>query len=171
LRQLLDYEPETGLLFWKARTPEHFVDGHFSAEKLCQIWNRNHAGKEAFTTTASHGYKNGRIFGVLLYAHRVIWAIVHGDWPKQVIDHLDRDRANNRIGNLRDVSKSENSLNATRAFSQNGGGVHWRKDKKRWRARIMVLGKEVNLGSFHDKESAIAARKEAEAKYFQGPSA
>ncbi|MDD0156969.1 HNH endonuclease signature motif containing protein, partial [Shigella flexneri] len=61
--------------------------------------------------TISYGYNAINIDGVRYFAHRLAWLYVYGEWPKQEIDHIDRNRRNNAISNLRDVSRVVNALN------------------------------------------------------------
>lgn len=82
LRKLLRCEPETGLLFWRERTPDMFEDGMHSSEHSCNAWNARYCGKMALAAIDGKGYFRGRVLGQNVSAHRVIWAIVHGEWPK-----------------------------------------------------------------------------------------
>lgn len=167
LRKLLRYEPDTGKLFWRERAPDMFEGKRVCADLACSRWNGRNAGKEAFTANGNHGYKTGNVFGTLYLAHRVIWAIFHGHWPKDQIDHINGDRTDNQIKNLRNVSASENSKNMKMPSTNSSGviGVCWRKAKGRWQAQIRVSGRVKHIGSFLEIEDAIAARKEAEIKY------
>lgn len=166
LRKLLRYEPDTGKLYWRERTPDMFVDGKRSAEGCCSNWNSRYAGKEAFTAF-QNGYLHGSIFDRLYLTHRVIWAICHGAWPLAQIDHINGDRRDNRIKNLRSVSHAENGKNQKLSLRNTSGvcGVSWHGSRKKWHSRIMLDGKELHIGYFTDKADAIAARKAAEAKY------
>lgn len=158
LRQLLRYEPETGKLFWRERGPEWFNAGNTSAEANCAAWNRRQAGKEALISY-SHGYRSGGILGRAFLAHRVIWAIVHGEWPVEQVDHINLDRSDNRISNLRAATSSENKCN-TKAKSTNTSGfkgVCWHKQRSRWHAQIAVAGKHKSLGLYGTAEEAHAA--------------
>jgi hypothetical protein len=90
------------------------------------------------------------------YAHRVVWLLIYGEWPKLEIDHIDGDRLNLRIANLRDVPKIINSENKRRPHrgSRSGVlGVDLAKPGK-WRARIRVRGKTIYLGTFDSPELA-----------------
>lgn len=167
LRKLLRYEPETGKLFWRERGVEMFSDGKQSAEHTCNIWNSKHAGKEALTARNSEGYRHGRILGRSYKAHRVIWAMVHGEWPVKQLDHVNGVRDDNRIKKLRQVTKAENSKNLKRPSNNNSGvmGVCWVKRCEKWRSQIQVKGKNKFLGYFTDFNEAVAARKAAEVKY------
>ena len=127
LRKLLRYEPETGKLFWLIRTADLFNDGYRSAAGTCANWNAKYAGKEALTSLNGNGYRQGFIFNKHFVAHRVAWALHYGVWPENEIDHINHDRADNRILNLRDVSRRENSINSKPSANNTSGfnGVHF----------------------------------------------
>lgn len=158
LREILDYNPETGALTWRTRGTEWFAKG-----RDVDAWNARYAGKPAFAVLDSRGYLNGKIFSKRYFAHRVIWALVHGVWPEQV-DHIDGFRSNNRIANLRDVSNTENGQNRKLPASNTSGviGVVWHKEKLRWQAQIGVDGRMICIGRFVSFDDAVAARKAAE---------
>lgn len=166
LRKLLDYDPETGALTWRERDASLFKDGQHGADKIAAMWNTKFAGKLAGTLN-SEGYVTFRIFGVALKSHRVIWAMVHGRWPAQEIDHVDHDRANNRLSNLREVSLQENHKNRKMPSTNKSGvtGVCWATRRQRWVSTIRVAGRIKQLGVFSDFDKAVAARKAAEMRY------
>ena len=163
LRQLLRYDPATGVLVWLPRSPELFEDGAFSATQRARVFNGKNAGKEAFTAP-SHGYRVGRIFDVMHPAHRVIWAMQTGQWPTGDIDHIDGDRSNNRWGNLRDVPHAVNNQNMKRAINNTSGctGVSWCKRSGHWETYIGDGKNRERLGCFANLEDAVFARKSAE---------
>lgn len=154
LRKRLRYEPETGKLFW------------LDYEGMPKRWRTRYSGKEAFTSNAD-GYRQGKIDGVRFLAHRVVWAIHHGEWPNDQIDHINGVKDNNRVSNLRVVSNTENHRNKTMRSDNTSGttGVYWRKSCRKWTASIMVDSRHKYLGYFDTIEEAAAARKEASAKY------
>ena len=122
VREFLSYDPESGKLFWKKRDEKWFSDKPISQAHSAKAWNRKYAGLEAFTTTGAQGYKNGSIFRVPLSAHRAAWAILYGEWPDH-IDHINRNRSDNRIVNLRSVTKAQNAQNQSpRGSSPYGSG-------------------------------------------------
>ena len=166
LRKLLRYELETGKLFWKERTPDMFVDGKHTAEHNCAAWNGRFANKQAFTAIMGGGYACGRVFDKAYFAHRVIWAIVHNEWPEQ-IDHINGVKDDNRIENLRSVSNAENGKNKKRQSNNASGvcGVYWHNRDSKWVAQIKFGGKKKHLGYFTDFDDAVAARKTAEVKH------
>lgn len=160
LRKLLRYEPETGLLFWRARPVTDFPN-----LRIANAWNSRWAEKEALSNVNDAGYRRGAILWVTCRAHRVIWAMQTGEWPMFEIDHQDKDRANNRWVNLREATRSENEMNkGQRADSRSGvKGVRWKAEKSKWQARIRLLGKETHLGYFDDIDAARSAYAKASA--------
>jgi len=99
--------------------------------------------------------------------HRLAWLYIHGKWPDNCIDHINGNRSDNRIDNLRDVTHLENHKNRRMNTNNTSGstGITWRKDLCRWCARIYVNGKQIYLGFFENKLDAINARKKADNKY------
>lgn len=162
LRKLLRYEPETGRLFWLPRPV-----GMFKAKG--ETWNARFAGKEAFTAIQQDGYKIGKVFGRVLLAHRVIWALVTGEWPKNELDHRNRQGSDNRWANLREATRSENSRNTgVRSDSISGiKGVRWNKSANKWVAEIKANGDRIYLGCFDTPEEA-GASYDAAAKRHHG---
>lgn len=165
LRQLLRYEPDTGKLFWLPRPLTMFRDTEGkTAANACGIWNARFAGQEAFITPSSKGYLRGQLFGETTFAHRIIWAIFHAAHPEGFIDHIDHNRQNNRIENLRVVASCvENGRNMTRSRANKSGhtGVAWHQSAEKWEAYIMVKGKKKYLGLFGAFTDAVAARRQA----------
>lgn len=151
LRQLIDYDPETGAMRWRAR-------------QTLRCWNAKFVGKPAMTSVDKDGYLRGRINGRWFYAHRVAWVIYYGKWPENSIDHIDGCPTNNAIANLRDVNQGENRRNCAKSIKNSSGvtGVYWQKASGKWTAQIKVNYRQINLGSFEDKELAVAARRKAE---------
>lgn len=114
------------------------------------------------------GYLRTKVFGKLEQVHRLVWLCAYGEWPENQLDHINRIRHDNRIFNLREVTASQNQQNITKPCCNTSGhlGVSWIKSRKKWMAGIKVQGKSINLGSFDEVHSAVAARKTAEQKYF-----
>lgn len=153
------YDPETGLFTRRARIPEDFhPKGRLSADSLCKSYNSRLAGKPALTAS-SRGYKIGRVGDKNLMAHVVAWAYVHEEWPDGDIDHINGDRSDNRIENLRVVSRSDNLRNRGLCRRNKSGeiGIYWATDRKQWRVELA----NTKIGSFDTKEEAIIARDEA----------
>lgn len=155
LCQLLRYEPETGMLFWMERPPVDAINKQFNAM---------YAGKRALTADNGHGYMRGEIFGRPLLAHRAAWALTYGEWPERHIDHVNGDRADNRITNLRLADFKTNAQNMKRFSNNTSGvvGVYRIKGSSKWTAAIWDNRRKVNLGRFDLFEQAVAARKAAE---------
>lgn len=153
LRSLVSFNPETGELHWKPR-----------GEKS---WDPQNAGKRAFKRIRSEGYFSGTLLGYPIDAHRVAWAVFHGAWAKNQIDHINGDKLDNRIINLREVSVKENHRNMPAPSTNTSGcvGVYWHKNKRRWNASIKVDGKLIHIGNYLEKVDAIHARKQAEVQY------
>jgi hypothetical protein len=164
LRQLLAYEPDTGKLFWKERPAWMFAKGS-RQNNACAIWNAKYAGREV-ATLSNHGYIRFPIFNSFFLGHRVAWAIFYGSMPKNEIDHINGDRADNRIANLRDVTSAENNKNlAKRSRNTSGATGVCRSRDGSWRAFITINGRQQHLGVFAAKIDAVAARKNAEWTY------
>ena len=153
LKELLNYNPETGNFIWVSSPANCIKVGDKAGSK------------------DSYGYYKIAIQRKTYKAHRLAWIYVHGDIPNQPIDHINGDRADNRIQNLRVVTPKENQQNQKKFTNNTSGatGVHWHVQHKRWQARIFVDGKRVDLGAFDDVVSAVAARKSAERKYNYHP--
>jgi hypothetical protein len=172
LNDLLRYEPETGKLFWKRRpitmfafdSERHSGKRIYSAQRACNIWNTRYADKEALTTLNNWGCLHGSIHKQSMLAHRVIWELVTGKPPREEIDHINGNKIDNRLVNLREATPSLNSSNRGIAINNKSGeiGIFWNAIRERWRAQITQNGKQQFLGEFKTKEEAIRARKAAE---------
>lgn len=164
LRQLLDYDPETGSLTWRKRPVEMFGESARGAERAAASWNSRYAGTPALASVSRQGYARGAIFDRVYLAHRVAWAIYHGSWPTEEIDHINHVRTDNRICNLRPASREENCRNISRASNNSSGvtGVSWHKAGRKWLAVIVHKEEQHFLGLFTDFHDAVAARKTAE---------
>jgi hypothetical protein len=156
LSELLDYDPATGILTWRERARTLFP-----SDREHLRWNGRYAGMRAFTVN-SRGYRDGMIFRKMHRAHQVAWAIYYGAWPDGQIDHINGDRDDNRIGNLRVVTRSANCRNTKRRSNNSSGIMGVSPLKGRWRAYIRDDGKNVHLGIFNTLEEAATARKDAE---------
>lgn len=162
LRRLLALDPETGALTWLPRPREMFT-----TDSSCGCWNGRFAGMPAFQTKDDRGYHCGVVMYRRLRAHRVVWALCYGEWPRYAIDHINGDTSDNRPNNLRDVGPLENNRNRPTPRNNTTGahGVSRIRENGKWRATINVKGKQVHLGCFVTISSAVAARKAAELKY------
>lgn len=147
LRQLLDYNPETGVLIWRER-------------------DRNLTGLRAGGIDPGHKYRRVRIDGRLELAHRVALAMVTGEWPEGEVDHINGERDDNRLSNLRIVSRGGNLKNKRRYRVNRSGvaGVYWHGQHQKWCASICSDGKRRHLGLFRTVAEAAKARAAAEAE-------
>lgn len=163
LRSCVDYDPDTGAMTFKAIPAEILQPRVRSSVTRARLRNTICAGKPAFASPSGNGYLKGLFLGKRYYAHRVAWAITYGAWPK-IIDHINGNRSDNRIVNLRSVDSVDNSRNSSRPITNSSGvvGVRWSKPCGKWSARIMVNKSEKHLGVFEKFEDAVAARKRAE---------
>ena len=151
LKEALEYDPATGRLTWKRKMSSH---------KL--------AGSEAGAIDAK-GYRAITFDRHQYKAHRLIWLMVHGAWPAGVIDHIDHNRSNNALANLRDASLAMNSQNMVAAQRRNKTGfLGVTKKRSKWRAKIFVRGKAIEIGGFSSPELAYAAYLGLKRKHHEG---
>jgi len=150
VRELLDYDPETGVFVWKERGSKWFTTDHHN-----RTWNTRYAGKKAGATD-DRGYLIIGIKNKTYWAHRLAWVHFYGYWPEFLIDHADRDKSNNKIANLRPATKSQNAQNSKRDCGRTSSytGVHWCSKSKKWWARIRANGTRLNLGRYNDEYPA-----------------
>ena len=149
LREAFDYEPETGLLTWRIRTS-----------------NRSFIGREAGSPDGQ-GYRILMLDKCLLRTHRVAFAHYHGTWPTGFIDHINGNRSDNRISNLRDVSNAENLQNNWEPQKNSTTGLRGAVRTKYpgvYAAEISVNKVRHRLGTFRSPEEAHAAYLEAKRK-------
>ena len=154
VNELLRYEPGSGKLFWKKTTA-----------------NRVKVGDEAGTFCKSTGYIKIRVDNKGYPLHRIAILLATGVYDKTVqVDHINHDRCDNRLENLRVVSRAENMRNKSKLNTNKTGitGVriiYTRKGTKRYKAAIKYNSKDIYLGTYDTLEEAAAARKVAEIKY------
>lgn len=143
LLSLIAYDAATGILSWKAKP------------------NRNMRVGSVIGRPNSWGHVSFGFMGRTWMAHRVAWFIHHGSWPVHQIDHIDGDKQNNRISNLRDVPQNLNMQNRNTPKKDNQSGylgvVRIRGITKPWRAKIKVDNKWHSLGCYATPEEAHAA--------------
>lgn len=158
VRELLDYDPETGVFIWRVDR----VGGNGTVVKAAG----SVAGCASMRETNSylHIVINGRSYG----AHRLAWLIMTGSWPAKDIDHKDGDGLNNQWINLREATSSQNCANKRLRRDNTSGakGVSWRPDLGKWKATITAEGKTRHLGFFVDKDDAAAAYEAAATEHF-----
>ncbi|MCE9874104.1 HNH endonuclease [Hafnia paralvei] len=153
LKEILNYDPKSGVFIWKINRK-----GPVRAGMMAGRLNKR-------------GYVVIGIDGSILAAHRVAWIMEHGFLSKNMtIDHINRDKADNRIANLRVCSLSDNSFNKPTYKNNKCGmkGVYFdesRRGDKKWKAQIYVNRKRIFLGVFLTKEEAFENYKSASIKY------
>ena len=153
-REHFTYDEANGNLTWKHRPKEAFKN-----KQAFGAWTRKYAGRIAGCLT--RGYILVRIGNRLYRAHRIIWEMHHGPIPSgMVIDHVNKDRADNRLSNLRLATPLQNGANS-KARKHNTTGLKGvmaacssHNRVKKWRARIRHEGVTRYLGYFHTKEEA-----------------
>lgn len=149
-RHALDYNPETGVFTWKNPTSSKMKPGDVAGA----------IGPKSYLVISLGGYKH--------LAHRLAWLYVHGEWPKSQLDHKDGNKRNNRLGNLREASASQNKQNMSNPRSDNSTGyLGVTKNSIGWCARIKVGGKLKWLGAFETPELASAAYWNAKRQFHE----
>ena len=150
-RSLFEYDPETGVLRWKV-----------SPRKKTKI------GSVAGTRT-KYGYVRVMYQQRSYMAHCLAWSIAYGEWPDFVLDHRDRVRDNNRLGNLRPATALLNAWNqmAPRRNTSGVKGVHFRAQRGKWQASARKQGRTYYFG-LHDTLEAAAEARRAGAKELFG---
>lgn len=165
LRECFFYNAETGIITWQSR-PEI----HFTTARAFKTWHTRFCGKDA-GGLSSTGYIDIGMQSRLMKAHRIAWALSYGEYPKGDIDHINGVRHDNRLCNLRDVGRKDNSRNSAKHKNNQSGisGVRWRQRDNRWVAEINHEGKQRHLGYFTTLIDASCARKSAENRYKYHP--
>lgn len=158
VRSILEYDQSTGIFTWKSR-PATDVR-----------WNNRNAGKRAGSLDG-RGYRKIKVLDFGIKEHRLAWFYVHGVWPEGFIDHINREKDDNRLANLRIVTNAENMRNIPlRRLNPRTMGVTYHRRDNRYRAVITVDGIQKQLGAFKTFEEARSVRQAAELEYFGSPS-
>lgn len=167
LRECFDCEFDTGALTWRVRPRSHF-----SSERA---WNSNNArqsGRAVAPTLNNRGY---RVVGLtysgcasIFLQHRVVYSLWHGSWPEAVIDHINGDKQNNSIANLRCCSMLQNMANQRLTTGPAGRlkGTCFHSRLRRWSASICVNYKKQHLGYFETAEDAHQAYRAAATRLY-----
>lgn len=151
LREVLNYDPETGVFTTLIGRKGHAAGAVAGTQKQC-------------TETLAY-----TIIGIdrrLYRAHRLAWLYMTGEWPEDVIDHVNGDGTDNRWANIRPATKSQNQFNRRMSRNNTTGntGVYRRSDGKAWVAEIWANDRKQSLGSFQTYDEAVAARAAAQLK-------
>lgn len=143
VQHVLSYDPESGVFVWlNPASPSPAKKGAVAGSH------------------GNHGYLHICVDRQRCLAHRLAWLYVYGEWPDQAIDHINGDRHDNRVQNLRQASATTNGENRRVPGARNTSGylgVSWCAQTKRWMAQIAVAGKHHNLGRFDSPSEAHAA--------------
>lgn len=148
LQDLLRYDPETGFVYLK-----HNAKG------------RKKSVEQPLGATTRQGYLQTEIKGKQYKIHRLAWFLYHNKWPEGQIDHINRDKQDNRIVNLRDVTQSVNQHNRDMPTGISKlTGAHWNSRKEKFTSSIKIDGFKHHLGYFNCPTAAhlayIAKKKE-----------
>lgn len=143
VREVLDYDEETGVLIWKKQLAHRAKAGTVAGSKL------------------GNGYREIRVDNVKYLAHRLIWFWMTGKWPNGQVDHIDLNRSNNSWANLRIATHGQNVYNSGLRRNNTSGHKGVIRRKYAWHARIMANRKLHLLGDFKTKEEAIKAYQDA----------
>jgi HNH endonuclease/AP2 domain len=149
LKELVSYNPDTG--------------------KFTRIIKRTNGKSNGWPD--KNGYLYLMVDGKNYAYHRLIWLYVHGKFPNNEIDHINGNKADNRIANLRDVTRTQNMQNEIKVRKSSSSGfmgVRFRKDRNTWTATIRVNGKQKRLGVFATPQEAEAAYIAAKRIYHDG---
>ena len=140
LKQVLSYDEGSGEFTWLITASPTAVMG-------------SRAGTDRFNGTRI------RVNNKIYQAHRLVWLYIYGEFPENLIDHIDCNPLNNKLLNLRDATSSENGFNTRIRVSNTSGykGVSWDKEKQKWKAQATIRGKATALGYFETALLASAA--------------
>jgi hypothetical protein len=149
VRRVFLYDPETGALLWRHR------------DDVLPRVNKRFAGRPAGCSDGQYGYISIRLCDRLYQAHRLIWLYMTGDWPADLVDHIDGNPANNVWTNLRPATRGENNRNRLTTRKGRLKGTHLNRATGKWYVQIMLEKRNHNFGQFDTEEEAHAAYVEA----------
>jgi len=155
LKEALHYDTETGIFTWLTRPVSHFKNSH-----ECNNCNSRLANTKAGSVNKDDGYLRIKLKPKLYFAHRLAFLYMEGYLPENDVDHIDRNRANNKWSNLREVSTRCNLQNCNLSKNNTYGvnGITWHKRADKWMSQIMINSKSKYLGLFDDFDEAVLAR-------------
>ncbi len=155
VKRYFSYDPKTGIVTWTENV--HNKSNSRPGDKAGGMMPIGYIG----TAFRIGGEKK------FAYMHRIAWMLTHKKWPEGQIDHINGNRADNRLENLRDVPLGTNRKNMKKPKNNTSGymGIGWDKGRNKWNVKIGVNGKTVNIGRFKELDEAIAAREQAEIEY------
>ena len=142
----LSYETSTGIFTWVQNGTRGIKKGDVAGTKT------------------QDGYIMLSIKGEKMLGHRVAWLFAYGEFPQGNLDHINRNKSDNRIANLRKATSAQNAQNRSKN-SRSTSGVTWHKRDKKWQAAITVNGKVIHLGYFAEPENGYLAYQAASIKY------
>lgn len=160
--EILRYDSISGRLTWCFRDRRLF-----KTERQFKTWNARFSGRDALSSLSQRGYLHGKIFGLACKAHHAAWAIYHGNWPDGEVDHIDRDKANNSIDNLRIVDRSQNCMNRSghKDSTSKYKGVSYKKSIGKWTSQIQHNKQSIHLGYYNNELDAAEAYDNSMVKY------
>jgi hypothetical protein len=144
LREVLDYNPDTGIFRWKIKSSKSLSIG------------------ETAGCTRADGYVTIQYNAIPYLAHRLAWVYTHGELPStSIIDHVDGNPSNNKLNNIRVCAPTQNQQNRRVNSNSISGfkGVSWVEERQKWKARTWLKRKYYFLGYFDTKEDAIKAHQ------------
>ena len=159
LKQNIFYDSVAEILIWK--------ENHLKSPQ----WNARYSNKKVGFHKSDKGYHyikinyNGKRY--IIAEHRVIWALSKNQWPEHTIDHIDNNKSNNKMKNLRSATVAENNKNkpSTKNSTSKYKGITWKSKENKWYVAVRVYGKSKHLGIFYDEVDAAIAYNQAAKKY------
>jgi len=145
LKELLDYNPDTGVFTWKKTVNSRAVVGSVAGNQDCSVYIRITIYKKKYA------------------AHRLAFLYMTGKWPNKLVDHINQIKDDNRWVNLRQATTSQNNINSKKQKNNTSGhrGVYWSKKSQMWRVQIKYKSKHRCLGGYTTIEEAAAVYKAA----------
>lgn len=144
LKEVLEYNPDTGVFTWKKTVNSRAVVGSIAGH-------------------LDYQYIQITIYGKKYRAHRLAFLYMTGEWPKELVDHINQIKDDNRYTNLREATVSQNNMNSKKPKNNKSGyrGVHWDTTRNKWVARIKYKSKYRYLGRYTDIKEATEVYKKA----------